>query len=164
MTTVATLEDGVVAVVPVIDCECRTVLSLVVTKSQEAPFVLAPVHEALEAEFGAPANVPIWFELRTDHGPQCTGGDCEVLCKQWRVVHTFAPVGRPTGNAVAERLMRTMKEECIWLRDWRNADELRVALLEWMRRYNGERPHQSLEWQTPDERRSERLGDVAAAA
>jgi hypothetical protein len=32
---------------------------------------------------------------------------------------TFAPVGRPTGNAVAERTIRTMKEECVWLADWR---------------------------------------------
>lgn len=164
MTTVTTLEDGVVAIVPVIDCGCRSVLALAVTKSQEAPFVLAPLRQALAAEFGSPDGVAHWFELRTDHGPQYTGGDCELMCKEWDVVRTFAPVARPTGNAVAERLMRTMKEECIWLRDWRSAAELRAALDDWMRQYNGARPHQSLGWQTPDERRSDRLGEVAAAA
>jgi hypothetical protein len=38
-----TLEDGVAAIVSVIDCGCRSVLALAVTESQEAPFVLAPL-------------------------------------------------------------------------------------------------------------------------
>jgi hypothetical protein len=62
-------------------------------------------------------NGPSPQELRTDHGPQYTAEDCVDLCRAWRLDHTFAPVGRPTGNSVAERLIRTMKEECIWLRD-----------------------------------------------
>jgi putative transposase len=164
LTTVTTADDGVVAVVPVIDCGCRSVLAVAVTKSQEAPFVLAPVRRALTAAFRSRSGVPHWFELRTDHGPQYTGGDCELMCKEWGVVHTFAPVGCPTGNAVAERLIRTMKEECIWLRDWRSAAELRTALEAWMRHYNASRPHQSLDWQTPNERRVEHLGEDAIAA
>jgi putative transposase len=122
------------------------------------------VRRALTAAFRSRSRVPHWFELRTDHGPQYTGGDSELMCKEWGVVHTFAPVGRPTGNAVAERLIRTMKEECIWLRDWRSAAELQTALEAWMRHYNASRPHQSLDWQTPNERRAERLGEDAIAA
>jgi putative transposase len=164
MTTVQTSEHGTVAVIPVIDCGCRTVLALVVTKSQEAPAVLDAVGQALEAEFDNPALVPDGLELRTDHGPQYTGADCEALCRRWHLDHTFAPVGRPTGNAVAERLMRTMKEECLWLQDWRDTDHLRAALEAWRHRYNAERPHQALDWQTPDERRAERLGVPERAA
>ena len=73
-------------------------------------------------------------------------------------------MGRPTGNAVAERLIRTMKEECIWLRDWNSLAELRAALLVWLSEYNERRPHQSLAWSTPSERRAERLVEVRAAA
>ena len=47
--------------------------------------------------------------------------------------------------------MRTMKEECIWLRDWRSAAELRTALDAWMRHYNANRPHSSLDSLTPVE-------------
>ena len=68
-TTTWTKEDGVVAIVPVIDCGCRSVLALEVTKSQEAPDVLAPVERALEAEYGTPQNVPEGLEVRSDHGP-----------------------------------------------------------------------------------------------
>ena len=157
-TTTWTKEDGVVAVVPVIDCGCRSVLALEVTRSQEAPDVLAPVERALEEQYGTPRNVPEGLEVRSDHGPQYTGADAANLLAFWGVLHTFAPVGRPTGNAVVERLIRTMKEEVVWLRDWKNAAELRAALEEWVRRYSTRRPHQALEWKTPAEVRAEKLG------
>ena len=67
-------------------------------------------------------------------------------------------MGRPTGNAVAERVIRTMKEEVIWLRDWDSADELREALLAWQVRYNTRRPHQALGWKPPAEYRAQKLG------
>lgn len=136
MTTAWTKEDGLVAIVPVIDCGCRSLLELRVTKSQESPAILSAVGAALFKTFGAPTHVPDGLELRTDHGPQYTGGDCEELCKRWRLDHTFAPVGRPTGNAVTERLIRTMKEECLWLRDWNSIAELQAALDAWRIEYN----------------------------
>jgi len=75
LTTVHTKEDGVVAVVPVIDCGCRSGLALVVTKAQTAPAVLGPVREALFAAFGSPEDVPDGVELLTDHGTQYTADD-----------------------------------------------------------------------------------------
>jgi transposase InsO family protein len=164
LTTTWTREDGTVALVPVIDCGDRVVFDVVVTKSQEAPAVLAPVAQALEDCFGAPACVPDGLELRSDHGPQYTGSDCEALCGKWDVDHTFAPVGRPTGNAVAERFIQTLKVELIWTRDWENIEELREAVREWLHSYNHERPHQALHWMTPAEKREENLGRAKRAA
>jgi putative transposase len=163
LTTVWTKEDGLVAVMPVIDCGCRSVLELRVTKSQEAPAVLSAVGAALYAEFEAPENVPDGLELRTDHGPQYTGEDCRELCERWNVDHTFAPVGRPTGNAVAERVIRTMKEECIWLQDWTSLTELQAELDRWRVIYNTARPHQALKWCTPAEVRASYLNVTLAA-
>lgn len=164
LTTVWTRQDGLVAVVPVIDCGDRYMLACDVTKSQASGAVLAPVASALKTAFGSAAGVPDGFELRTDHGPQYTGGDCEALSKDWRVLHTFAPVGRPTGNAVAERVILTMKLELIWARDWESAEELRQALTGWRQIYNAERPHQALAWSTPQERRAQNLSGRTVAA
>ena len=50
-----------------------------------------------------------------------------------------------------------MREECIWLRDWESLEELRAALALWQTAYKAERPHQALDWQSPDERRAEKL-------
>jgi transposase InsO family protein len=143
LTTTWTKRDGVVAIVPTIDCGCRTV-ELVVTKDQHGPAVLASVRKMLVLAFGRPENVPAGVELRSDHGPQYTGSDCAALCDEWNLLHTYAPVGRPTGNAVVERVIRTLKEEVVWLRDWESLDELRAALEAWVKRYNEQRPHQAL--------------------
>lgn len=158
LTTVWTEKDGLCAVTILVDCGDRSVLGLLASKSQEAPTILAPVRSALREHFGLPALVPAGLELRTDHGPQYTGRDCDSLCVHWRVQHTLAPVGRPTGNAVAERTIRTMKEECIWLADFASLADLQAALDAWRETFNHQRPHQALKWQTPAERRAECLG------
>jgi putative transposase len=112
-TTVRTELDGTVAAAIAVDCGCRSVLDVTVTKSQTSGAILSSVDRALELAFGSPDGVPDGVELRTDHGPQYTGRDAEEPTATWHVTHTFALVGRPTGNAVAERTIRTMKEECI---------------------------------------------------
>lgn len=164
LTTVWTRQDGTVAVVPVIDCGDRVALSIGVTKSQEAPAILGPVARALIDEFLIAANVPDALELRTDHGPQYTGSDCDDLCNDWKLKHTLAPVRRPTGNAVSERFILTMKIEVIWARDWESLAELNDALQSWLVKYNHQRPHQALGWRTPAEQRALNLGRVSRAA
>jgi putative transposase len=164
LTTVWTRLDRTVAVVPVIDCGDRFGLALEVSRSQESGPVLAPTEEALRREFGLPERVPDGLEWRTDHGPQFTGGDADELCRRWRLDQTLAPVGRPTGNAIAERFIETMKVEVIWTRDWESAAELDAALQAWLLKYNHERPHQSLGWATPAEKRASNLGLPLVAA
>lgn len=158
LTTTWTRRDGLVAIVPVVDCGCRSVLQLGVTRCQESRYVLEPLERALERIFGSPDSVPDAMEIRTDHGPQYTGADCEQLCERWNLDHTLAPVGRPTGNSVTERVIRTMKEECLWLQDFDTIEQATEALDAWRLSYNERRPHQSLDWKTPSERRLELLG------
>ncbi len=163
MTTVWTSRDGWVAVMPVVDCGDRTVLALEASKSQKALSLLAPVEHALEHVFMERKNVPAGLELRTDHGPQYTGLDCEQLCWRWQLEHTYAPVGRPTGNAVVERLILTLKTELIWTQDWECLEELQAALSAWLHVYNTLRPHQALNWLTPAEKRAANLGFAQVA-
>lgn len=160
-TCVNTSEDGLVYVFPVIDCGCRTWLDDEVTTSPHVGASLRPLERALDAAFGRPENVPHGFELRTDQGSVYTSATFRNVTRAWRIDHTFTPVARPTGNAVVERVIRTLKEECLWLRDWRNAAEIRTAVAEWRRRYNEQRPHQALGWSTPAQRRAARLPKTA---
>lgn len=161
LTTVWTRQDGLVAVVLTVDCGCRSVLDVTATKSQASAPVLDSVDRALEAAFGTPEGVPDGVELRSDHGPQYTGHDAAALAKRWRVLQTFAPVGRPTGNAVAERTIQTMKVECLWLSEFDDVAALQAALDAWRNSFNDERPHQALGWRTPSEVRKSKLGAPA---
>jgi len=164
LTTVWTARDGLAAITLVVDCGDRLALDVDVTKSQDSGHVLAPVRRSLTAEFQHPLLTPDGLELRSDHGPQYTGADCEALCREWGIEHTFAPVGRPTGNAVVERLILTMKQELIWTQDWLSIAELRAALATWVTTYNEHRPHQALDWRTPAEQRAINLGRGLRAA
>ena len=48
-----------------------------------------------------------------------------------------ADVGRkPKGNGVAERFIRTLKENLLWVRTFNTIEDLRVALVAFARRYN----------------------------
>ncbi|MEB3220875.1 MAG: IS3 family transposase [Candidatus Sericytochromatia bacterium] len=163
LTTAWTKADGLLAITVLVDSGCRSVLGIQVSKSQESHVVLRPLLDALVRQFGHRGNVPDGLELRTDHGPQFTGDTCHRVCEAWGLDHTFAPVGRPTGNALAERTIRTMKEECLWLRDWESLAELEDALAAWARSFNEKRPHQALGWLTPTERRAKLLILPAAA-
>lgn len=58
-----------------------------------------------------------------------TGGDAEMLFRAWKTNHTFSPVRRPTGNAVAARVILTLKTEWVWARDRDAAAELRTAII-----------------------------------
>jgi putative transposase len=45
-------------------------------------------------------------------------------------------VREPEGNGVAERFIRTLKEQLLWVRTFATVEELRVALREFKERYN----------------------------
>ena len=76
LTTVCTKGEGWVAIMPTIDCGCRSILGLVVSKAQDALTVISSVREELVTAFVTPSEVPDGLELRTDHGPQYTGEEC----------------------------------------------------------------------------------------
>ena len=45
-------------------------------------------------------------------------------------------VREPEGNGVAERFIRTLKENLLWVRTFDTIEELQAALVEFARRYN----------------------------
>ena len=45
-------------------------------------------------------------------------------------------VRAPEGNGCAERFIRTLKENLLWVRTFRTVEELRLALIEFRRTYN----------------------------
>ena len=60
-----------------------------------------------------------------------------------------APVRTPRANAYAERFVGTLRRECLDHVLIIGEQHLRKALAEYVRHYNGHRPHQSRQQQPP---------------
>jgi putative transposase len=58
--------------------------------------------------------------------------------------------GRAFDNIFVERLWRSVKHEDVYLKGYATVGELTVGLSRYFMFYNGERPHQSLGYETPE--------------
>ena len=58
--------------------------------------------------------------------------------------------GRALDNIFVERLWRSVKHEDVYLKGYALMSELLIGLTEYFVYYNQERPHQSLNYSTPD--------------
>jgi putative transposase len=58
--------------------------------------------------------------------------------------------GRWRDNVLIERLWRSVKYEDIYLHEYSSIAAAWAGLSRWFKRYNTWRPHQALDYQTPD--------------
>ena len=73
-------------------------------------------------------------------------------------------VRAPEGNGCAERFIRTLKENLLWLRHFETIEELRQALLEFRETYNTTWLIERHGFISPAEYRQKQLQPVAEAA
>ena len=84
--------------------------------------------------------------------------DCELETFGLRVLRT--PVRAPQANAYCERLVGTIRRECLDFMIPLNESHLRRMLREWVRHYNEGRPHRSLGPGIPADARNNKERDV----
>jgi len=77
------------------------------------------------------------------------GGDFAERARRLGVQTLLTPVRAPRANAIAERLVGTLRRECLDQLVIVNAAHPRSVLTEFVRYHNHERPHRSLALQTP---------------
>ena len=87
------------------------------------------------------ARAPIWsvahgLRLRHDHGSNYLADDFQQEVAFFGIESSPSFVREPEGNGVAERFIRTLKENLLWVRSFDTIEELRLALLEFKRTYN----------------------------
>jgi putative transposase len=63
-----------------------------------------------------------------DNGCQKTSVVFMKICARLGITQAFTSYNNPTGSADTERLMRTLKEELLWHREWTSLRELEHAL------------------------------------
>src|SRR3954451_14406618 len=98
---------------------------------------LEPVQQAGRERFGAFANdIAVGLQLRHDHGSQYVSHDFQAEIRFLGIESSPAFVREPEGNGCAERFIRTLKENLLWVRHFATVEELRLALIAFKRTYN----------------------------
>jgi putative transposase len=89
--------------------------------------------------------------LMSDNGSQPTSLVFLRTCSTLEIQQAFTSYNNPKGNADTERVMRTLKEECLWLQDWTSPFELIKAPAVWITAYNEHYLHSALGYQSPSQ-------------
>lgn len=138
------MRKGFLYLVAVMDWASRKVLSWRLSNTLDADFCVAALKEAL-AKYGRPAI------FNTDQGSQFTSFPFTQALKDAEVKISMDSKGRWMDNIMIERLWRSLKYECIYLHAFETGSEARNGIDKWIRCYNEERPHSSLDDRTPYE-------------
>jgi putative transposase len=135
----------------VMDCHTREALGWRLSPSGSARVAEAALEEALINRYGALGRAQDDITLRSDNGLVFTSRHFTQTVYQYGLKQEFIRPHTPQQNGMVERLIRTVKEQCLWLHRFENIDEARQALRAWFRYYNEQRPHQALGMKTPSE-------------
>ena len=138
------MAQGFAYLVAILDLYSRKVLSFRVSNAMSTEFCVEALQEAL-TRYGAPEI------FNTDQGAQFTAEEFIEPLESKGVRVSMDGKGRWVDNVFVERLWRSVKYEDLYLHAYETVGEVKAALARYFSFYNARRPHQSLEYRTPDE-------------
>ena len=103
------------------------------------------------------------LRLRHDHGSNYLSDDFQQEVAFVGIESSPSFVREPEGNGVAERFIRTLKENLLWVRRFETIEELRLALLAFKRTYNEQWMLEKYDYRSPAQVRRDFDGLDAAA-
>lgn len=137
MTTTMTTGEGQASIFFAVDhcsCECVGIHAAKCGTRFEA---LEPLRQAVKDHFGVFAkDAATGLSLRHDHGSQFISHDFQTELKFLGITSSPAYVREPQGNGCAERFVRTLKENLLWVQSFQTLEQLREALVTFRKTYN----------------------------
>ncbi|WP_235049555.1 integrase core domain-containing protein, partial [Bordetella bronchiseptica] len=109
------------------------------------------LEHALIARFGTLGRVPAPFLLRSDNGLVFTSRSYTALVRGYGLRQEFITPHCPQQNGMVERVIRTLKEQCVHRHRFETIQHASRVIGDWIRFYNDRRPHQALGMKTPAE-------------
>ena len=83
-------------------------------------------------------------QLRMDNGPEFISTTLTEWAEEHNIKLEFIQPGTPTQNSYVERFNRTYRDEILNMYVFKTLNEVREITENWIREYNEERPHDSL--------------------
>ena len=117
---------------------------------------LEPIVQGLGRLYGSvEADVARGLALRMDHPGQYLSDHFLNQVRYWGIHPSFGLLEEPETNGVVERWNRTLKEQAIYGRVFRNLAEVRAAVAAFVERYNQNWRLEKLAYHTPNEAREQ---------
>ncbi len=150
MTKIMT-EEGWAYLHVVLDWGTKKLVGCRISSSSRAKDWLDALADAVNMQFphGIKETLKKELHLVSDHGSQPTSKRYMKEVAELGLAQVFCSYCNPKGNADTERVIRSIKEDLIWPREWSSLKELSDALKEWQKSYNEDFPHSSLGYETP---------------
>ncbi len=143
--------------VSVIDCCTREIVGWSLSDRCRTQEALEAVEQAVRERL-AEGGRATGLTLTTDNGTQFTSARfVETLARQG-LTHRRTAYHHPEGNGYIERFHRSLKEEEVWLHEYRSLEEARAGIGRYLWEYNHDRPHRGLRDRTPREAMQEFAG------
>lgn len=149
MTKVMTKHHGWVYIVLVKDWHTKKIVGHYAGLQSKSWHWLLALNKAVNRQFPNGAR-GMGLSLMSDNGCQPTSESFMSACHALGIKQGFTSYNNPKGNADTERVIRTMKEELFWLREWNNILDVEAALDKWVDYYNKEYLHSTLGYMPPE--------------
>jgi transposase InsO family protein len=150
MTKIYVEKQGWAYLVVVLDWFSKKIVGVDVAPRSRSKEWLEALNRAVNERF--PFGVKgMGLHLVTDNGCQPTSIAYQDYCGQTGIEQIYTSYNNPRGNAETERVIRTMKEELLWLREWNDLEELKKAVESWVKDYNANYLHSALGYRSPEE-------------
>jgi len=153
------LAGGTVYLVTIIDVYSRKILSFRISNTMDAEFCVEALEEAI-LSYGIPCI------FNTDQGSQFSSDAFLSILKDYDIQISMDSKDRALDNIYVERFWRSLKYEDIYIKDYQSMRELKEGVARYMHFYNVERFHESLDYETPDDRYRSKfsVGDITEVA
>ena len=136
LTSVMTGEGQAAVFITVDHCSTECV-GIHASHSADRFQALEPVKQAVrQCHGGFAKGIAAGLRLRHDHGSQYVSHDFQAEIRFLGIASSPAFVREPEGNGCAERFIRVLKENLLWVRRFDTVEELRLALLAFRQTYN----------------------------
>jgi putative transposase len=87
--------------------------------------------------------------IRSDNGPELIAHALTMFFQEQGITPSRITPGKPWQNGSNESFNGTFRRECLDAERFHSLREARVVIEDWRHRYNHERPHSALAYQTP---------------
>ena len=164
MTTTVTVGEGAAFVFVAVDHCTTECIGLHAAKRGSRFEALEPIRQGVRERFGAIGEgVARGLRLRHDHGSNYLADDFQQEVAFFGIESSPSFVREPEGNGVAERFIRTLKENLLWVRSFDTIETLRLALLEFKRTYTEQWMLEKYHYRSPAQVRRDLVRLDAAA-